>query len=171
MVNLKNKKPADSIEEEKYKKIVEEEFSQLTEKNQNTKDPLKEKGGGRNNITMINTTQVVFLSIGLAVILFSIALILSKPDQVSQQQNVDSIESNRTQNTSSQIIPIQPFIAPNSRVRTCHPSYSGCLEAYAGDYDCEGKNENGPNYTGKVQVLGPDVFYLDKDKNGWACDE
>jgi len=44
-------------------------------------------------------------------------------------------------------------------------------DSVAGDYDCEGKNENGPNYTGKVQVLGPDVFYLDKDKNGWACDE
>jgi len=118
---------------------------------------------------MKNAIPVVFLSIGLAVILFTIVLILSKPEQ--PQQNINSIEPNPTQNTSSQLSPIQRFEAPNSGVRTCHPSYSGCLDAYAGDYDCEGKNENGPNYTGRVQVLGPDVFYLDKDENGWACDE
>lgn len=52
----------------------------------------------------------------------------------------------------------------------CHPSYSGCLTPGIGDYDCRGGSGDGPNYTGKVQVLGPDVFRLDRDGDGTACD-
>lgn len=52
----------------------------------------------------------------------------------------------------------------------CHPSYSGCLDANASDYDCAGGNGNGPRYTGRVRVLGPDVFRLDEDGDGWGCE-
>ena len=52
----------------------------------------------------------------------------------------------------------------------CHPSYSGCLKIDAGDYDCIGGSGNGPNYTGLVQVIGPDVFGLDRDGDGWGCE-
>lgn len=52
----------------------------------------------------------------------------------------------------------------------CHPSYSGCLKADASDYDCRGGSGNGPYYTGKVRVLGPDVFGLDRDGDGWGCE-
>jgi len=53
----------------------------------------------------------------------------------------------------------------------CHPSYSGrCLKINAGDYDCAGGSGNGPNYTGKVRVIGPDEFRLDRDKDGWGCE-
>ncbi len=52
----------------------------------------------------------------------------------------------------------------------CHSSYSGCLKANAGDYDCAGGSGNGPNYTGKVEVIGPDVFDLDRDGDGWGCE-
>lgn len=52
----------------------------------------------------------------------------------------------------------------------CHPSYSGCLDPHASDYDCAGGSGNGPKYTGKVQVLGPDVFGLDRDRDGWGCE-
>lgn len=54
--------------------------------------------------------------------------------------------------------------------RNCHLSYSGCLNPNAIDYDCEGGSGNGPYYTGLVQVLGPDVFDLDRDNNGWGCE-
>ena|SRR3989338_3829591 len=53
----------------------------------------------------------------------------------------------------------------------CHPSYSGCLMCRAGDYDCAGGLGDGPNFTGLVRVLGPDVFRLDRDGDGWGCDE
>jgi endonuclease YncB( thermonuclease family) len=51
----------------------------------------------------------------------------------------------------------------------CHPSYKGsCLDPNASDYDCEGGSGNGPLYTGRVQVVGKDVYGLDGD--GIGCE-
>ncbi|PJF39062.1 MAG: hypothetical protein CUN55_15435 [Phototrophicales bacterium] len=53
----------------------------------------------------------------------------------------------------------------------CHPSYSGaCLNPNASDYDCVNGSGNGPYYTGGVRVVGPDVFGLDRDNDGWGCE-
>lgn len=53
----------------------------------------------------------------------------------------------------------------------CHPSYKGaCLKPNASDYDCIGGSGNGPYYTGRVRVVGPDVFRLDSDGDGWGCE-
>jgi hypothetical protein len=53
----------------------------------------------------------------------------------------------------------------------CHQSYSGaCLDPNAGDYDCIGGRGDGPNFTGRVYVVGPDVFGLDRDGNGIGCE-
>lgn len=52
----------------------------------------------------------------------------------------------------------------------CHPNYSGCLNPNASDYDCVGGSGNGPYYTGTVQVIGPDVFDLDRDGDGIGCE-
>lgn len=54
--------------------------------------------------------------------------------------------------------------------RNCHPSYSGCLQMNAGDYDCAGGSGNGPNYTRPVEVYGSDPFDLDRDNDGWGCE-
>ena len=55
--------------------------------------------------------------------------------------------------------------------KRCHSSYKGaCLKASASDYDCAGGSGNGPYYTGKVRVVGPDVFRLDSDGDGWGCE-
>lgn len=54
--------------------------------------------------------------------------------------------------------------------QNCHPSYSGCLNPNASDYDCVGGSGNGPYYTGRVRVIGPDVFGLDRDGDGWGCE-
>jgi hypothetical protein len=57
------------------------------------------------------------------------------------------------------------------RPKKCHPSYTGaCLDRYASDYDCIGGSGNGPKYTGLVRVVGPDVFRLDADHDGWGCE-
>jgi hypothetical protein len=54
--------------------------------------------------------------------------------------------------------------------KRCHPSYKGaCLDPRASDYDCRGGSGNGPKYTGLVRVVGPDVFRLDADHDGWGC--
>ena len=53
----------------------------------------------------------------------------------------------------------------------CHPSYEGaCLDPNASDYDCAGGSGNGPEYTGFVTVVGPDVFGLDADGDGAGCE-
>lgn len=55
--------------------------------------------------------------------------------------------------------------------QNCHPSYTGaCLNPNASDYDCAGGSGNGPYYIGTVQVIGHDVFDLDRDNDGWGCE-
>ncbi|MFC6012981.1 hypothetical protein [Nocardia lasii] len=51
----------------------------------------------------------------------------------------------------------------------CHSSYSPCLPIVS-DVDCEGGSGNGPVYTGRVRVIGPDDYGLDRDGNGIGCE-
>ena len=55
----------------------------------------------------------------------------------------------------------------------CDPNYEGaCLHDGIGDYDCAGGSGNGPNYVeGPIYVIGADVFGLDSDGNGIACED
>jgi hypothetical protein len=60
---------------------------------------------------------------------------------------------------------------PTRTARKCHPSYKlKCLKPNAYDYDCIGGSGNGPLYIGLVKVVGPDVFRLDADHDGWGCE-
>lgn len=53
----------------------------------------------------------------------------------------------------------------------CHPSYRGaCLKPDSPDYDCVGGSGNGPDYTGRVEVVGPDEYDLDRDGDGIGCE-
>ena len=55
--------------------------------------------------------------------------------------------------------------------KKCHTSYRGrCLKPNASDYDCVGGSGNGPYYTGRVRVVGRDVFRLDSDGDGIGCE-
>jgi hypothetical protein len=57
------------------------------------------------------------------------------------------------------------------QAQECHPSYQGaCLDPNASDYDCEGGSGDGPEYSGPVQVVGPDDYDLDSDGDGSACE-
>jgi hypothetical protein len=58
------------------------------------------------------------------------------------------------------------------RQRQCHPNYSGACVPIASDVDCEGGDGNGPAYVaGPVRVTGADVYRLDRDGDGVACDD
>jgi len=52
----------------------------------------------------------------------------------------------------------------------CHPSYDPCLDPNAADYDCDGGEGDGPEYTGPVTVKGDDPYGLDSDGDGYACE-
>ena len=59
----------------------------------------------------------------------------------------------------------------------CRPRYRPQRKAddrtgvpFASDVDCAGGSGNGPAYTGRVQVIGPDVYGLDNDGDGIGCE-
>lgn len=53
----------------------------------------------------------------------------------------------------------------------CDPNYSGACVPIASDVDCAGGTGNGPAYLdGTARVVGTDIYKLDRDKNGVACD-
>ncbi|WP_350279146.1 G5 domain-containing protein [Kribbella sp. HUAS MG21] len=53
----------------------------------------------------------------------------------------------------------------------CDPNYSGCVPI-ASDVDCSGGSGNGPEYVaGPVRVIGSDVYRLDSDDDGIACED
>ncbi len=53
----------------------------------------------------------------------------------------------------------------------CHSSYTGACVPLASDVDCAGGSGNGPKYVrGPVRVIGPDVYGLDRDRDGIGCE-
>ena len=63
----------------------------------------------------------------------------------------------------------EPAPAPEPEP-ACDPNYSGCVPVDS-DVDCAGGSGNGPSYVeGPVQVIGSDIYGLDRDGDGTACD-
>lgn len=64
----------------------------------------------------------------------------------------------------------QPVAAPPVSSGGCDPNYSPCVPV-ASDVDCAGGSGNGPAYVnGPVTVIGTDIYDLDRDGDGIACD-
>jgi len=63
-------------------------------------------------------------------------------------------------------------VAPTTtEAPACHPSYEGaCVPVDVSDVDCAGGSGNGPYYVGRVRVVGPDVYGLDRDHDGIGCE-
>ena len=60
---------------------------------------------------------------------------------------------------------------PTTKASSCHPSYTGqCVPVGVSDVDCLGGTGDGPYYTGRVTVVGPDVYRLDHDSDGIGCE-
>lgn len=52
----------------------------------------------------------------------------------------------------------------------CDPNYTGCVPI-ASDVDCAGGSGNGPAYVrGPIRVIGRDIYDLDRDGDGIACE-
>ncbi|MBL9075443.1 MAG: hypothetical protein JNJ68_17280 [Tabrizicola sp.] len=62
-------------------------------------------------------------------------------------------------------------LASPAFAQDCDPNYSGKCVPVASDVDCAGGNGNGPAYVdGPVYVVGSDIYGLDRDGDGVACD-
>ncbi len=54
----------------------------------------------------------------------------------------------------------------------CDPNYSGACVPIASDVDCASGSGNGPAYVqGPVQVVGTDIYGLDRDGDGIGCED
>ncbi len=130
---------------------------------------------------MTNLTKGI-IGIGASSLLVVLAAGIGGPN-VPQELNTipaDTDPTPREQITSEvkdlpsvdPVIPVN-YGKSNQDIQTkygCHPNYSGCLDSNASDYDCVDGSGNGPYYTDTVQVIGPDVFGLDRDGDGWGCE-
>lgn len=64
-----------------------------------------------------------------------------------------------------------PTTNGDHQASSCHPSYRGqCVPSNVSDVDCAGGQGNGPAYTGRVEVVGPDEYRLDDDSDGIGCE-
>jgi beta-lactam-binding protein with PASTA domain len=71
--------------------------------------------------------------------------------------------------------PPPPSTAPppsTTPAQNCDPSYPDmCLDPAVEDYDCAGGSGNGPEYVeGPIRVRPPDPFDLDREGDGWGCE-
>ncbi|ROS62648.1 surface rod structure-forming protein G [Frigoribacterium sp. PhB160] len=68
----------------------------------------------------------------------------------------------------------QPYVAPEPAApapQGCDSNYAGACVPIASDVDCDGGSGNGPAYVrGPVSVVGSDIYDLDRDGDGVACD-
>ncbi len=67
--------------------------------------------------------------------------------------------------------PVTEVVAKGTKPASrCDPNYTPCVPI-ASDVDCAGGSGNGPAYvTGPVEVVGTDIYDLDRDNDGWGCD-
>ncbi len=69
-------------------------------------------------------------------------------------------------------VAIWPTLAATpAAAETCDPNYEGTCVPVAFDVDCAGGRGNGPAYVmGPVFVVGRDIYKLDQDGDGKACE-
>ncbi|WP_235497138.1 G5 domain-containing protein [Agreia sp. Leaf283] len=99
---------------------------------------------------------------------------------------VDGVETGRTVvTTTTSVAPVDQVTSVGTRVPPppapepapvadgggCDSNYSGPCVPIASDVDCAGGSGNGPAYVaGPVFVVGSDIYDLDRDGDGVACD-
>lgn len=91
-----------------------------------------------------------------------------------KQTKKDLASSVDTTQPVTQVTTLGTYVAPapkQSASASCDPNYSGACVPIASDVDCAGGSGNGPAYvSGPVRVIGTDIYGLDRDGDGVACE-
>ena len=67
--------------------------------------------------------------------------------------------------------PPPPPVAAAPQGNGCDPNYADDCVPVASDVDCAGGSGNGPAYFGGIaRVVGSDIYELDRDGDGYACE-
>jgi len=86
-------------------------------------------------------------------------------------QPVNEVISNGTRVPPPPPPPAPAEPVPFADAGGCDPNYEGACVPIASDVDCAGGSGNGPAYVdGPVWVVGSDIYDLDRDGDGVACD-
>jgi hypothetical protein len=81
-------------------------------------------------------------------------------------------DSSLAKGTKSKVTkqPVAQVVAVGTKTSTCDPNYTGCVPI-ASDVDCAGGSGDGPAYVqGPIRVIGTDIYALDRDGDGIACE-
>lgn len=85
-------------------------------------------------------------------------------DEVTEQP-VDEVTTVGTAE-EAEVLPLAEIEDSN----VCDPNYDGCVPV-ASDVDCADGEGDGPAYAeGPLHVVGYDIYYLDADEDGLACE-
>jgi len=82
----------------------------------------------------------------------------------------------RTREPVTEVTTVGTYVAPppppaQPAAASCDPNYDGACVPVASDVDCAGGSGNGPVYVaGPVHVIGSDIYDLDRDGDGVACE-
>ena len=91
-------------------------------------------------------------------------------ERVEIKNEVTKKPINEVTSIGTKVPYVAPVPTPAPRAQSnCDPNYTGCVPI-ASDVDCAGGSGNGPAYTGTVRVIGSDIYDLDRDGNGLACE-
>jgi len=92
------------------------------------------------------------------------------PSHQRLRENVQHTAATVTTAAASSTAAAAPTSAAPTPAAGCDPNYSGCVPI-ASDVDCAGGSGNGPAYVaGPVQILGQDIYGLDRDNDGIGCE-
>jgi hypothetical protein len=94
----------------------------------------------------------------------------SKPAPPATTAPTTTTTSPRPTTTNAPTTTTTLFTAPSAPSSGCDPNYTPCVPI-ASDVDCAGGSGNGPAYVrGPVQVIGRDIYGLDRDGDGVGCE-
>lgn len=152
----KREKIDEEVKKQPQPRIVE--VGTLTRETKKEEKPIQHKTTRRNNpnLRRDKTRVVQEGSNGVKTITYEITY--DGEEQIKKEKKSEKV----TTRPRTKIIEVG--------TKDCHSSYTGCVPI-ASDVDCGGGSGNGPAYQwGTVRVIGSDVYGLDGDNDGLACE-
>jgi hypothetical protein len=87
---------------------------------------------------------------------------------VEERTSVEPVDEVVAIGTKEEVVAPPPAPEPAG---DCNANYSDACVPIASDVDCAAGTGNGPAYVdGPVRMIGPDIYDLDRDGDGIACD-
>lgn len=118
----------------------------------------------------LSTSQFMMLVAAGALVAVVVGSSAAKPENTTAiREALVEVASSIGEQWRAMAPPAGTKRSTDTRSAGCHPSYSPCLPIVS-DVDCRGGMGNGPAFTGRVTVIGEDVYRLDGDADGIGCE-